>query len=250
MAKPTKKPVKPLPARRPKAGKPATNLAETNEVLGPIKAEDTKAVHRFCFDHERRTCLVVSQDEQVTRFIPLETESGLCVCSTSTQQFDARFKTVPNHSLDRGAALYARYAIEVGATPEVMSFLGNFTPITKQEAIMATNRKKTNDETAATKKVDAKAKAKKPAEPKAEKAPFAGGKKVEAPAKAAPAKTGEKKPTASKMFCDLIMEGKLSDDKIFEKVQAKFGLDDSKRGYVKWYRNDLKKKGMNPPEGK
>lgn len=249
MAKPTKKPAKPLPARRPKAGKPTTNLAETNEVTGPIKAEDTKIVHRFCFDHERRTCLVVSQDEQVTRFIPLETESGLCVCSTSTQQFDARFKTVPNHSLDRGAALYARYAIEVGATPEVMSFLGNFTPITKQEASMATNRKKTNDETAATKKAGAKPK--KVAEPKAEKAPFKGGKKVETPAKAAPTKAqGEKKLTASKMFQDLIMEGKLSDDKIFEKVQKTFGLDDNKKSYVRWYRQDMKKKGLNPPEAK
>jgi predicted DsbA family dithiol-disulfide isomerase len=57
-------------------------------------------------------------------------------------------------------------------------------------------------------------------------------------------------PSAAQMFKDLIMEGKLTDDKIFEKVAAQFGLDEKKRGYVKWYRNDLRKKGMNPPEPK
>ena len=29
-----------------------------------------------------------------------------------------------------------------------------------------------------------------------------------------------------------------------------FGLDEKKRGYVKWYRNHLKKQGQNPPEAK
>jgi len=52
------------------------------------------------------------------------------------------------------------------------------------------------------------------------------------------------------MFQDLIMAGKLTDDQIFEKVQAEFGLDEKKRGYVKWYRNHLKKQGANPPEAK
>jgi len=80
--------------------------------------------------------------------------------------------------------------------------------------------------------------------------------KVEKPtAKAAkpaakPVKAGEKKPSAAQMFQDLIMAGKLTDDQIFEKVQAEFGLDEKKRGYVKWYRNHLKKQGANPPEAK
>ena len=64
------------------------------------------------------------------------------------------------------------------------------------------------------------------------------------------AKPGEKKPSAAQMFQDLIMAGKLTDDQIFEKVQAEFGLDEKKRGYVKWYRNHLKKQGQNPPEPK
>lgn len=81
----------------------------------------------------------------------------------------------------------------------------------------------------------------KPAAAKTAKAP-----KAEKAAK----EPGEKRESAAQLFKDLIMEGKLSDDKIFEKVQAKFGLDEKKRSYVAWYRNDLTKKGMNPPEAK
>ena len=52
------------------------------------------------------------------------------------------------------------------------------------------------------------------------------------------------KPSAAGMFRDLIVEGKLSDDEIFAKVKAQFNLPDSRRGYVDWYRKDLKKKGI------
>lgn len=66
-------------------------------------------------------------------------------------------------------------------------------------------------------------------------------------------KSGEEKApreSASQMFCDLIMAGNLTDDKIFEKVQTKFGLDDKKRSYVAWYRNKLTKNGKKPPAAK
>lgn len=56
--------------------------------------------------------------------------------------------------------------------------------------------------------------------------------------------------SAAQMFQDLIMAGNLTDDKIFEKVQAKFGLSDDKRSYVAWYRNKLKKDGKKPPAAK
>lgn len=71
-----------------------------------------------------------------------------------------------------------------------------------------------------------------------------------APKKAAPKATGEKKMSAAQLFQSLIMAGKLTDDQIFAKVQEQFGLDEKKRGYVKWYRNHLKKTGANPPEAK
>jgi len=62
--------------------------------------------------------------------------------------------------------------------------------------------------------------------------------------------TTEKKPreSASAMFQALLLAGELSDDKIFQKVQKKFGLDDKKRSYVAWYRNHLKKKGTPAPD--
>lgn len=72
-------------------------------------------------------------------------------------------------------------------------------------------------------------------------------KKADAKARA---KTGEKRETAAGMFCDLIMAGNLTDDKIFEKVADKFGLDKKKRSYVAWYRNKLSKDGKKPPAAK
>lgn len=49
---------------------------------------------------------------------------------------------------------------------------------------------------------------------------------------------------ASQMFRDLILKGGKTDDDIFKAVKERFGLDDSKRNYVGWYRNELKKKGL------
>ena len=71
-----------------------------------------------------------------------------------------------------------------------------------------------------------------------------------APTKGAP--TEEKKTrtpqvprdSAAAMFKQLILEGKLDDDKIFAAVASKFGLDAKKRSYVAWYRNNLHKKGL------
>jgi hypothetical protein len=50
--------------------------------------------------------------------------------------------------------------------------------------------------------------------------------------------------SASAMFKGLILEAKLSDDKIFQAVQKQFGLSDDKRSYVQWNRNWLKKEGI------
>ena len=81
--------------------------------------------------------------------------------------------------------------------------------------------------------------------------------KKELKSKGVEKKPTEKKPTekkpresAARLFQDLIMEGKLTDDQIFKRVQEKFGLDDSKRSYVAWYRNHLKKQGQTVPAAK
>lgn len=99
----------------------------------------------------------------------------------------------------------------------------------------------------------------------AEKKATAPAKKATAPAKKAaePAKkavvkqspvaknTREREaPSASSRFQELIMEGKLTDEEIFSKVQQEFKLADNKRTYVAWYRNYLRKQGKNPPASK
>lgn len=67
------------------------------------------------------------------------------------------------------------------------------------------------------------------------------------PAKAAAVHVDGDHKSASSMFKDLIMNAvklKLTDGAIFAQVQDKFGLDDNKRSYVKWYRKNLAKKGI------
>lgn len=55
-------------------------------------------------------------------------------------------------------------------------------------------------------------------------------------------KTG--KQSAAQMFRDLILTGSYDDDQIFKMVQKEYGLDDSKRNYVAYYRRELKQKGL------
>lgn len=53
-----------------------------------------------------------------------------------------------------------------------------------------------------------------------------------------------KKVSAAARFRELILEGKMNDDDIFKTIQNEYGHDDSKRSYVQYYRNELKKKGL------
>ena len=69
--------------------------------------------------------------------------------------------------------------------------------------------------------------------------------KLPTPEQAAVAASGAH--TAAAMFRVLILQNTMTDDEIFSKVKAAFNLEDSKRSYVAWYRNSMKKKGDNPP---
>ena len=193
-------------------------------------------------DHNRHTCIEVSREDGVVRYIPLSIE-GFELCTMSAERFDAEFQPLPDYPVERAAKLYAEYATQLGGSTEAMRALASFTTVTQKDIDMATAKK-------------AAAAAKTPAVKKAApaKKPIPGrGPKPAAKTKAPKATTkepGERKPSAANMFKDLIMEGNLTDAKIFEKVQKAFGLDDNKRSYVKWYRNDLTKKGMKPPAAK
>lgn len=204
-----------------------------------------------CHDHNRRTCIQVDRSAGLVKFIPLDIILGLEVHSTSADSFDQRFTPMEGYPVEKACQLFVNYSQTLGATKEAMDYLGQVINVSKQELEMATTKKQTVAEKPAA------AKAVKPVAKKAAAKPTevkAGRRAVDPVVKAKPAekpaKPGEKKMSAAQMFQDLIMAGKLTDDQIFEKVQAEFGLDEKKRGYVKWYRNHLKKQGQNPPEAK
>jgi hypothetical protein len=203
-----------------------------------------------CHDHNRRTCIQVDRSAGLVKFIPLDIILGLEVHSTSADSFDQRFTPMEGYPVEKACQLFVNYSQTLGATKEAMDYLGQVINVSKQELEMATTKKQTVAEKPAA------AKAVKPVAKKAAAKPTevkAGRRAIDPVVKAKPAekpaKTGEKM-SAAQMFQDLIMAGKLTDDQIFEKVQAEFGLDEKKRGYVKWYRNHLKKSGANPPEAK
>lgn len=197
-----------------------------------------------CYDSQRRTYIQVERAAGLVKFIPLDVSLGLEVHSTSADSFDQRFTPMEGYPVEKACQLFVNYSQTLGATKEAMDYLGQIVNVSKQELEMATTKKQVTAE-----KPAAKPAAKKAAPAKVTKATKPAVTKAAKPA-AKPAKAGEKKPSAAQMFQDLIMAGKLTDDQIFEKVQAEFGLDEKKRGYVKWYRNHLKKSGANPPEAK
>lgn len=197
-----------------------------------------------CMDRERRTCIAADRSDDVVKYIPLDIENGLVVLSMSTEEFDARYRPMLEYPIEKAASLYASYARTIGATQEAMSFLSSAVELSQKEIDMAVAKKKDTAKATEEKKAPAKAASKKaPAEKPAKKT---ASPKAEKPAKESKAP----RETAAQMFQDLIMAGKLTDDQIFAKVQEKFGLDEKKKGYVKWYRNHLKKQGKNPPEPK
>jgi hypothetical protein len=202
-------------------------------------------------DHQRRTCIQVERVNGHVKYIPLDVSTGLEVQKTSAESFDQRFTPMEGYPAEKACQLYLSYSQNIGATKEALDYLGQIINVSKQELEMATTKKAAAAEKTAAKPVTKKAApAKTAAKTKSTEVVKAGRRAIDPVVKTPAKKTGEKKQSAAQMFQDLIMEGKLTDDKIFEKVQEKFGLDEKKRGYVKWYRNHLKKQGMNPPEAK
>jgi hypothetical protein len=202
-----------------------------------------------CYDRQRRTCLEVARVAGQVKFIPLDITEGLQVHLTSAESFDQRYQPMVNYPIEKAAQLYLGYSQTIGATKEALNCLGQVINISDEEMKMATT-KKTVAASAAEKKTAAKEPKAKPVqaakEPKAKPVQAA----KEPKAKPVATKTTEKKPSAAQLFKDLIMAGKLTDDQIFERVKNEFGLESNKRAYVNWYRNNLKKQGLNPPEPK
>lgn len=58
---------------------------------------------------------------------------------------------------------------------------------------------------------------------------------------------GTKKGTVAGLLKNMIMSGKYSKEDMLAAAQEGYDLGDDKGWYPSWYKNDLKKKGMNPP---
>lgn len=192
-----------------------------------------------CSDRQRHTCIEVARQAGLVKYIPLNI-AGMELLEMNSSEFDRTYSPLNDYPVEKAAQLYVEYAAQLGGTKEAMQALATFVPLTPREIEMATTKKAAS--AAAKTETAAKAKVVKPA------AKTAVTKETKAPA--AKKEAGEKKQSASSMFKDLIMQGKFTDDQIFAKVQKEFDLEDNKRSYVKWYRNDLIKKGEKPPAAK
>ena len=201
-------------------------------------------------DFGRHTCLEVERKDGRVSFIPFDADEGLQIIKMDEKSFDTKYKVMLDYPIERAAKLYLQYATNLGATRDALTYLGKHTQISQGEIAMATARKNAAETKKEATKKPAAEKPEKKATPVKKEAPE---KKVatEGQAKVTEFKVAKGKPySAAQMFKDLILEGKLTDDQIFKKVQDKFGLDDNKSGYVKWYRSNLKKSGIKVPDVK
>lgn len=239
------------PVNRSKSATGAATVVSTKADRAPKQPSA-----QVCWDHNRRTCLLLERSESSVKFVALNVEDGLSVAVSDPKDFDRDYKPMVDYPVERAAKLYVEYSRGLGATEQVMQALGKLTTVTKEDVEMATKKKTAR--AAAPVKTVKKTAGKAGADKSGKDA--AGGAKAKAATasskKAATKPAGEKKPkadrgpTAASRFQDLIMEGKKTDDQIFATVQKEFGLDDGKRSYVKWYRNYLTKQGKNPPAAK
>lgn len=237
--KPSSKTKTTSPQSRSKSATVAATAASTKADRAPKQPSA-----QVCWDHNRRTCLLLERSESSVKYVALNVEDGLSVAVADPKDFDRDYKPMVDYPVERAAKLYVEYSRGLGATEQVMQALGKLTTITKEDVEMATKKKAT--------RAAAPVKTVKKTTAKATKAP-AGKAEKSVKEKKAPAEKkakADRGPTAASRFQDLIMEGKKTDDQIFATVQKEFGLDDGKRSYVKWYRNYLTKQGKNPPAAK
>jgi hypothetical protein len=195
------------------------------------------------YDRHRHTILKFEETKTNVRFTSLDIVGGLKVVELPTREFYGTYKPIPNYPIAKAVQVFLEYAKTLGATKEVMELFAKITTVTEEMTKLATTRRKVDEPKIVAEKP--KKEPKKIAQEKPSKQPV-----EKKPAKVKESKSAGSKKSAAQTFKDLIMDGKLTDREIFKKVQDEFALDDSKFGYVKWYRNNLIKSGMKPPAAK
>lgn len=212
-------------------------IADLNEILLGLylrKGDPSVRATVYVGKDGHGSAIVLSEDEGTFVFITQTDRGPFDVQVLSDSSFHEIYKPLPEYDARDAARVYIKYARYCGASEEALTELNKLSPINEEVLEMVT-RKKVASKVAAAKKA-----------PKAAKKPAS----KTAKAKGEPKKRGPKGESAAQLFQALIMEGKLTDDQIFHKVQEKYNLDDNKRSYVAWYRNHLKKQGKKPPEAK
>ena len=218
-------------------------------VLPLANKEQTKACGKaeLVMDVQGRTAILleVAKTEEV-KYIPMDS-AGCFIYYMPL----AKFRTTYQHSqkdpasppsligtdVAHAARCYIVHMTYAGGSEEALEELGRLTTITslEREVIMKKNE------------------AKKAAQPRVAGAGVAnttGAAKAKKKPKA-PKEPKEPRLTPATTFRELIMKGGLTDDQIFAAVQKKHPeVTKAKRTYVAWYRNDLRKRGENPPAPK
>lgn len=221
----------------------------------PVPNRKTTPCLGVFIDGDYKTCIAVSRADGHVVTLKISATHGLHLTQLADHVFDTTYRLLDTCPVDRAATTYAEFMQYLGATDDALTQISQFITLTTQEIHMA--KKKASERTHIAAPITSEeggavtntpsGKGKSTAKSPSEKSKSTITKTVDHGA--AKKKSGSPQ-TASQLFQLLIMEGKLTDDKIFEDVKEAFGLDDKKRGYVGWYRNHLKKTGQNPPNAK
>lgn len=217
------------------------------------------------YDRQRRTCIVVEADDSDVSLVKLDTSAGLRISYMPVDLFEDTYSEVAGYPIHKAIEQYSEFARYCGATQDVMNA---FNGILDSEEKNGVDVKLTRLKLQQVKLLDGKAAKALSAAPADDTPPWDDepsmdnpkptkkGKtamarqpkaSVKVPSNSATKNTGSiKQPrrTAASAFKDLILTGQYSDDEIFATVQKEFGLDDSKRSYVAYYRRELKNKGL------
>lgn len=175
-------------------------------------------------DRSSHTVIEVRRSENHVVFLAYM-GSGVTVERLGHEAFDTQYTHVPDYPTGRAAALFVGFSQVVGGTTEALTELAKLINVSDVEKKMSSEKLATNKSTKTVTKTLKSSH---------------GDVKVDVARKP--------RDSAAAMFKALITEGGITDAEIFAKVQKAFGLDESKRTYVAWYRNQLRKSGVDVPD--
>ena len=198
-------------------------FAERVEIPPPTAAQAearSKAlVHR---GPSGEAVLALRRDEEAGSVVcVIQPSTGTVVEVHPLDTFDLKYRPMADYPPGRCAKLMVSYATTIGGTSHALAELETLIHISDEDKHMAAEKLDSNK--SATKTIVT-------TDERGNKV----AKKERAP-----------RNTASSMFQALIMEGKLSDEEIFQAVFKATGK--GKENHVAWYRAKMKKDGKNPP---